>query len=166
MENNKNKVKVVCQANCRCGIDDIGLHISRRWAGNGAAVTFDKEVFDELLYNPSFKYMLDTGMLYIEDMDIKKEIGLEPEEATEPTNIIPMNTKEMERFWKIMPFAQFKLELKKLSAEQLAILAEYAIKSGTGDIQKADLLSKVSGYNIMNGIKLNQQAQERATYKE
>ena len=73
MENNK-KIKVVCQANCRCGIDDIGLHISRRWAGNGAVVTFDKEVFDELLYNPAFKYMLETGMLYIEDMDINVKI--------------------------------------------------------------------------------------------
>lgn len=155
------KVKVISQVNYRCGVDDMGLRIQKRWPGCGSIVTFDKEVFDELLYNPSFKYMLNTGMLYIEDMEIKKEIGLEPEEAKIPTNIIPMDEKTMERFWKVIPVNQFKLEIKKLSNEQLSMLAEYAIKSESGDIEKARILSQASGYNIVKAQELDRQSKEK-----
>jgi hypothetical protein len=31
--------------------------------------------------------MLDSGVLYIQDMQIKKDLGLEPQEATAPVNI-------------------------------------------------------------------------------
>ena len=51
--------------------------------------------------------MIDSGMLYIEDMAVKKELGLEPEDAKEPVNIIVLSDKEM-RHYITMPLAQFK----------------------------------------------------------
>ena len=81
------KVKVISQYNGRCGIDNSDLRISRRWPARGSYVTIDKEVLEELMYDPAFKNMVDEGYLYIEDLKLKKELGIEPEEATTSTII-------------------------------------------------------------------------------
>lgn len=148
------KVKVISQYNGRCGIDNPDLRISRRWPARGSYVTIDKEVLEELMYDPAFKNMVDEGYFYIEDLELKKELGIEPEEATTPT-IINLTDKELDRYWKIMPLSQFKVEAKQLTKVQLDSLADYAIKHGNdGSIQKANYLTEISGRNILKGIEL------------
>ena len=148
------KVKVISQYNGRCGIDNSDLRISRRWPARGSYVTMDREVLEELMYDPAFKNMIDEGYLYIEDLELKKELGIEPEEATTPT-IINLTDKELDRYWKIMPLSQFKVEAKQLTRVQLDSLADYAIKHGDdGSIQKANYLTQISGRNILKGIEL------------
>lgn len=154
------KIKVISQVDGRCGIDNADLHISRRWQGRGDAVLFTKEQIEELMFDPAFRNMVQEGMLYIEDMAVKKEIGVEPEDAEKPT-IILLDKKALERFWKIMPLSQFKVETKTLTKAQLKSLAEYAIEHGDeGSIEKANYLSKISGYQILKGIELNRQNKE------
>ena len=154
------KIKVISAVNGRCGIDNADLKISRRWPARGSVVTFTKEQLDELQFDNAFMNMVREGMLYIDDMDAKKEMGIEPEEAESPT-IILMDDNALKRFWKNMPFAQFKIETKNLTSAQLTALAEYAIAHGDeGSIDKANYLSKISGYQILKGIELNRQSQE------
>ena len=54
------------------------------------------------MFDPAFSNMVREGYLYIEDLDVKKEIGIEPEDAEKPTHIL-MDEKELKRFWKDMP---------------------------------------------------------------
>lgn len=148
------KVKVISQYNGRCGIDNGDLRISRRWPARGSHVMFDKEVLEELMYDPAFKNMIDEGYLYIENLEVKKELGIEPEEAT-AAKIIYLSDKELDRYWKIMPLSQFKVEVKKLTKVQLDSLADYAILHGDdGSIQKANYLTEITGRNILKGIEL------------
>lgn len=154
------KIKVISAVNGRCGIDNADLRISRRWPQRGAYVMFEKETLEELMYDPAFKNMVNEGMLYIEDMEVKKELGVEPEDAKEPT-IKLLDEKELNRYWKIIPVPQFKLELKNLTSHQLKDLAEYAIAHGEdGSIEKANILSKASGYNVLKGIELEKANRE------
>lgn len=154
------KVKVVSSFNGRCGIDNSDLHISRRWPARGASVMLDKEVIEELMYDDAFRNMVQDGTLYIEDFELKKELGIEPEDAETPT-IIYLNDKELERFWKNMPLAQFKIEVKKLKKAQIDSLADYAIAHGDeGSIPKANFLTEISGRNILKGIELKRSIQE------
>ena len=151
------KVTVISQYNGRCGIDNADLRISRRWPARGSYVMLDKEVLEELMYDPAFRNMIEEGYLYIEDLNLKKELGLEEENATVST-IIYLNDKELDRYWKIMPLSQFKVETKKLTKVQLDSLADYAIKHGDdGSIQKANYLTEISGRNILKGIELQKQ---------
>lgn len=146
------KVKVISAFDGRFGIDNADLRISRRWPARGSFVIFDKEIVEELMYDPSFKNGIESGDLYIEDMEIKKELGIEPPDAKEPT-IIYLGEKELDRFWKTMPLAQFKVEVKKLTKEQIQSLADYAINHGNdGSIPKANYLTEISGRNILKGI--------------
>lgn len=148
------KVKVISQYNGRCGIDNADLHISRRWPARGSYVMFDKEIMEELMYDQAFRNMIEEGYLYIEDMNVKKELGIEAEDAKEPT-VILLDEKQLDRYWKTMPLNQFKIEVKKLTKPQLESLADYAIKNGDdGNIQKARYLTEISGRNILKGIEL------------
>ena len=154
------KYKVISAFDGRAGIDNADLRISRRWPARGSVVTFTKEQLEELMYDAAFSNMIREGKLYIEDMQIKKELGIEPEEAKEPT-IVLLDEKALERYWKTMPFAQFKIELKKLTKSQLNSLAEYAIRNGDGaNMDKINYLSEVSGYQILRGIELERQNKE------
>lgn len=154
------KVKIISAFDGRCGIDNADLHISRRWPARGSVVTLDKATVEELMFDDAFKNMVEDGTLYIEDFELKKELGIEPEDATAPT-IVYLSDKELERFWKIMPLAQFKVEVKKLKKAQVDSLVDYAIQHGDeGSIPKANYLTEISGRNILKGIELKKAAQE------
>ena len=154
------KVKIISSFDGRCGIDNSDLHISRRWPARGASVMLDKEVIEELMYDDAFRNMVQDGTLYIEDLELKKELGIEPEDAETPT-IIYLSDKELERFWKNMPLAQFKVEVKKLRKAQIDSLVDYAVEHGDdGSIPKANFLTEISGRNVLKGIELRKSIQE------
>lgn len=154
------KVKIISAFDGRCGIDNSDLHISRRWPARGSYVTLDKNIIEELMFDDAFKNMIEDGTLFIEDFELKKELGIEPEDAKAPT-VIYLGDKELERFWKVMPLAQFKMEVKKLKKAQIESLADYAMNHGEdGSIPKANFLTEVSGRNILKGIELKKAAQE------
>lgn len=154
------KVKVISSFDGRCGIDNSDLHISRRWPARGASVMLDKEIVEELMYDDAFKNMIEDGTLFIDDMELKKELGIEPEDAETPT-IIYLSDKELERFWKNMPLAQFKVEVKKLRKAQIDSLVDYAVEHGDdGSIPKANFLTEISGRNVLKGIELRKSIQE------
>lgn len=154
------KIKVISAANGRCVINNRDLGIRRIWPGRGSVVVFTKEQIEGLMYDPAFSNMVNEGYLYIEDMEVKKEIGIEPEDAETPT-IILFDDKQLKRFWKDMPFAQFKMEVKSLKKAQIDSLARYAITHGDeGSIDKANYLSEISGYQILKGIEIEKQSKE------
>lgn len=154
------KVKVISAFDGRCGIDNGDLRISRRWPARGSYVMFDRQTIEELMYDDAFKNMVEDGTLFIEDMELKKELGIEPEDAETPT-IIYLSDKELERFWKNMPLTQFKVETKKLRKAQIDSLVDYAINHGDeGSIPKANFLTEISGRNILKGIELKRSIQE------
>lgn len=154
------KIKVISAARGRCVINNRDLGIKRVWQSRGDSVLFTKEQIEALMYDPAFSNMVNEGYLYIEDMEVKKEIGVEPEDATAPTRIL-MDEKQLKRFWKDMPLGQFKVEIKNLTKQQITSLVDYAIEHGDeGSIEKANYLSTVSDRNILKGIELNKQSKE------
>jgi hypothetical protein len=44
-----------------------------------------------MLWDNGVRVMIDRGILYIPDMKDKIDLGLEPEDATEPENIIVLS---------------------------------------------------------------------------
>ena len=111
------KVKVVSTVKSRMGVKVPEMRFSRQWLKKGSAVMIDRDILEELMYDSGFKYMIDSGMLYIEDMAVKKELGLEPEDAKEPVNIIVLSDKEMRHYMVTMPLAQFKEKVAELSQQ-------------------------------------------------
>ncbi len=156
----KEMVTVISTVNGVVGIYLPDLRFKKEWTRKGQRQKIDKELLQDIMYDPGSEYMFRTGMLYIEDMDIKKEIGLEPEEATEPVNIIVLDEKQLNRYLTVMPLHEFKENVKKLSIEQAKNLVDYAVQKETITFDKAEFLEKVTGLNAMSMIQLNRKNKE------
>ena len=83
MENKQ--VELVSTINAYVGIDVPDLHLKRLWERKGAKKSIPLDVLREAIYDPSVEYLLREGILYIEDLDTKIELGLEDERAWRAT---------------------------------------------------------------------------------
>lgn len=154
------KIRVISKHQGPVSVNISDLRFKREWPNKGASVLIEKETLEEMMYDSGFKYMIDTGMLYIEDLEVKKELGLEPEDATEPVNIIVLNDNDMKRMMTAMPQFEFDAKLKTLNYEQMLALADFAIKNELGDFGKCDAIKKACGKDILTAIKLNREDKE------
>ena len=158
--NDKEKVTIVSTVNGTVGIYLPDLRFRKEWTRKGMKIQVDKELLEDILYDPGSEYMFKTGMLYIEDMDVKKELGLEPEDATQPVNIIVLNDKDKERYLKNLPLHEFKEKVKELSVEQRRDLVDYAVEHEVISFDKNEVLEELVGLNPMKMIQLNRQNKE------
>lgn len=156
----KEYVNVVSTVNGVVGIYLPDLRFRKDWTRKGQKQKIDKELLADIMYDPGSEYMFRTGMLYIEDMDVKKEIGLEPEDATEPVNVIVLDEKQLKRYITVMPTHEFRENVAKLSIEQVKNLVDYAVQTESISFDKAEILEKITGLNAMRMIQLNRQNKE------
>lgn len=156
----KEMVTVISTVNGTVGIYLPDLRFKREWTKKGQRQRIDKELLQDIMYDSGSEYMFRTGMLYIEDMDVKKEIGLEPEDAETPVNIIVLDDKQMQRYLTVMPLHEFKENVKKLSIEQVKNLVDYAVEKESITFDKSEYLEKITGLNTMQMIQLNRKNKE------
>ncbi len=154
------KVKIESLTNGRIVIQSDEFRLKRVWERRGAVKTIDFDVLEELIYDPGVEYMFKQGILGIDDLEVKKALGLEPEDAVEPVNIITFDEKKMDRLMKVMPLSEFKAEINKAPIEQVRLLVEYAIEKEYTDFEKCEYLKELTQTDIITAIKLNRKAKE------
>jgi len=121
------KVIVTSMVSGNVGLTLPHLRFSKTWPKKGTKIAVDKEILKEAMYEAGVEYMFREGILYIEDMDFKIELGLESEEAKVPTEIIPVDDKYLNRVLKLMPLVEMKSVVGKMNSTQKAELVDYAI---------------------------------------
>lgn len=154
------KINVTSTAIGEVSVFQPSIPFRMSWPAKGSSRAIEEEIIEQLLYIPGFKRMIDAGVLYIEDMDAKKRLGIEPEDATEPVNVIVLSDQDKNKYLKMYSVDKFKEEIKKLSYEQLIDLADYAIENKIADFDKSEVLEKACGKNIIKGIQLARQNKE------
>lgn len=161
MNQNQDKVTVISTVNGTIGIYLPDLHFKREWIKKGQRHQIEKELLKDIMYDPGSEYMFKTGMLYIEDMETKKELELEPDDAVEPVNIIVLNDTQKNRYLNNLPLSEFKEKVKSLSIEQIKDLVDYAVQIETISFDKSQFLEKLTGLNAVRMIELNRAAKEK-----
>jgi hypothetical protein len=138
--------------------------VNRRWEKRGQTQAIPYDVVEQLLWTTGFRNMIDNGILYIDDLQTKKDLGLEPEDATEPTNIIALTELQMENLLKNTPLTVFKKEISQLKDTQIDNLIDYAIEKKIVDTDKCSLLKQITKRDILLAIsrKEDMEALERA----
>lgn len=136
------------------------LNLKRVWEKKGAKKPIEFGVLQQAIYDPGVEYMFTQGILGIDDLNIKIALGLEPEGATKPVNIIILTDKEREKLWRESSKEEFLAQLKKLSNEQMQQLADYAISNEIMNMDKSNMLKKAIGTDIISAIKLNRANKE------
>ena len=155
-----NKVKVVNLISSRVNINVPELSLRRIWEKKGAVKTIPLEQLEEAMYNPGVEALFTEGILGIEGMEVKRYLGLEPEDAEEPVNIITLDDAQRKRYLTVLPLHEFKEKIKELPMEQIRELAQYAIDNEVANFDKAEVIKKVIGTDIIASIQLNKADQE------
>lgn len=153
LRNKKVKVKNLVSQRVLLSVPDLRLR--RVWEKKGAVMTIPFEQLEEAMYSPGVENLFTEGILGIDDMEIKIALGLEPEDAVAPVNIITLSDAEMQRYLTAMPVFEFKEKIKELPYQQIMELANYAIAHEIANFEKAEILKQFINIDIMSAIKLN-----------
>jgi hypothetical protein len=155
---NDNKVLVKSAVNAKVGITLPEYRFKQEWARKGAKAMIDRQLLEDIMFEPGVEYMFTNGILYIDDMETKKELGIEPEDAKEPVNVIVMDDAQMKRYLTVVPTHDFKEKMETLSKEQRLEVAQYAISNEIlPSLDKCDYFKERTGIDVMSAINLNRQ---------
>ena len=158
------KVKVASLVSQRVVLTVPDLRLRRVWEKKGAVMTIPFEQLEEAMYSPGVENLFRNGLLGIDDMEVKIALGLEPEGAKEPVNIITLNDEQRKRYLTVMPLHEFKEKLRELPIEQINELAAYAIEHEILNFDKSEEIKKYVNVDVMRAVQLNradQATQER-----
>jgi len=159
------KVMIENCVNHEVGIVLPELGIRRTWEKKGAKKTISLSLLKEAMYEPGVEYMFTSGILYIDDLEIKKELGLEPEDATTPVNIVLLTDVQKKRLLSTAPTAELRQYLKKASYEQIQDLAKYAVANEIIDYDKCEVLKEAAQIDIVRAIQLNRANKDSTSRK-
>ena len=139
------------------------IPVYRVWKKKGQTFPIERDKLVQAYYEPSVSYLFACGLLVTDDKDFMKEVGLmeEVKEGQEEVLVTELDEKLAKRMIALMPLADFKVNLEKLSQPQIQELADYAIFHYTelkGD--RVDLLSKATGRNIYKSIENFKKSEE------
>ena len=151
----EDKIKVVNLVSARVNIDLPDVRLKRIWERKGAVKTISFDQLEEAMYHPGVEALFREGTLGIEDLEVKKRLGLEPEDATEPVNIIILDDAQRKRYLTVMPLHEFKEKIQELPREQISELAYYAIENEYVDFDKDEIIKKITGLDIIGTIQMN-----------
>ena len=94
-------------------------------------------------------------------MAVKRELGLEPDEAKEPENIIILTDNKMLYLMKTASLEDLRSTLSKVSIEQANNLAQYAIENEYNNLDKAEIIKERTGIDIIKSILLERANKEK-----
>ena len=154
------KVIVTSMVSGNVGLTLPHLRVNKTWPKKGTKLPVEKEILREAIYEPGVEYMFKNGILYIEDMDFKIELGLEAEGAKAPTARVPVDEKYLERLLKRMPVAEMKQAIKGMNDNQKREMIEYASEQNDIQLDRLSAIKELTGTDLFKVIELKRQKGE------
>lgn len=159
--NENDRIEIENLTNGVVSIEIPELLLKVEWARKGVKRKIEFGKLQQALFDNGTEYMFKNGMLYIEDLDAKKALELEPPDAEVPENIIVLSESQMKRLLTTAPIEELKKTLQEISKEQINELVTYAINKEITDFNRCDIIKKASGKDIIRAIQLNRQDKEK-----
>lgn len=149
------KVIVISNTKSPALVKCASMNFRREWPRKGAKVQIDRDTFEELCnVCPGFTYMLKSGILYTQDLEALKEVGLEDPDATAITNTKPLSDAEMDKLWN-GPDWMFKEAIER-SHEAALQIADYGIDHKILTLNKNKMLLERTGRDVKAIVELNE----------
>ena len=154
------RVIVTSMVNGIIGINRPEYRLVKTWPQKGSRLPVEKDSLRQAIYEPGVEYMFKKGMLYIDDMDFKIELGLEEEGTKTPTAIIPVDAKYLERVLKRMPVREMKEVIKAMNDVQKRELIDYAAEQNDIQLDRINAIKELIGIDLLRVIDLKNQKGE------
>lgn len=144
--------------------DDLRIRLTFERKGAKKMVPFND--MRMMVYQPDIEYLLKEGMVIVEDMQDRIDLGLEQPGTTEPTEVIALTDEDRAYYLTKMTVKEFKEKVEVLPYEQMMSLIDYAIANKILNIEKARILKSMAGIDIIKAISLAEAANEPLSEKE
>lgn len=144
-----------------------GVHVE--FPGRGAVQAIPMETVKQLLWRQGFKNIVTSGLLYINDMDDKIELGLEDPDTKVPTKIKVFTPEQILTLLKVKSYEDFVKEIDSAPVEQANAVVDYAVENSILDTPKIEYLKKVTNRDViqlLNRKRMNAEAEKLAAEKE
>lgn len=153
------KIKVISMVPYIVGLTIPDYRINKKFTQEGQVALIEEEALAEALYNPGTARLFSHGILKIEGSnDFKLGVGLATTDENDNIvdTVITLNTSQMLALLKTKPIEEFTETVKKLSPEQLNLLAGLAVSNKVTDYDKCKILRQLTGKDIMKSISLTE----------
>lgn len=154
------KVKIVSQVNGNVGIYLPNLKFSRDLVTKGQFVMMPSDILEEAMFDPGFRNMVETGVIYIDNLEAAKELGLEEEDAEEPTRYKRFTEFEIKRLVNSASAEELREALENMPKEQRRELGDWAITLRMRDSEKVAIVKEFLNLDVDKGIYLDKLSQE------
>lgn len=136
------------------------IRFKKVWSKKGAKYMIEKDILREAIYESGVERLFRSGILYIDDMDFKIELGLEEEGAEKPTKIIPIDEKYLNRVLKLMPISEMKQVINSMTAEQKRELVTFAVSQKDTQLDRLNIVKELTGSDVFKMIEIKRQMEE------
>lgn len=153
------KVIVTSMVGGNIGITLPHIRFNKTWPRKGTKLTIEKDVLREAIYEPGVEYLFKQGILYIDDLSFKIELGLEPEGAEAPTHVA-VDEKYMTRVLKVMPIGEMKKAISEMNEIQRQEFVDFASSQNDISLERIKVIDQVTGANILKIIELKRLKEE------
>lgn len=136
------------------------LRFKKVWTKKGAKFMIEKDILREAIYEAGVEKLFTSGVLYIEDMDFKIELGLEAEGTTKPTQIIPVDEKYLNRILKLMPIQEMRQAIGAMTEEQKRELVRFATEQKDAQMDRLSIVKELTGSDVFKMIEIKRQMEE------
>ena len=126
----------------------------------GAKLPISKDLLRENFYDSGVEGMFRKGILYMDDMDFKIELGLEEPDTKVPTQIIPLDEKYANRLLKLMPISEMRQAIQKMTKEQVQELIGFAANQNDLQMDRLSAIKEITGTDVFKIIDLKRQMEE------
>lgn len=153
------KVIVTSMVGGNIGITLPHIRFNKTWPRKGTKLTIEKDILREAIYEPGVEYLFKQGILYIDDLSFKIELGLEPEGAEAPTHVA-VDEKYMARVLKVMPIGEMKKAISEMNEIQRQEFVDFASSQNDISLERIKVVDQVTGANILKIIELKRLKEE------
>lgn len=153
------KVIVTSMVGGNIGITLPHIRFNKTWPRKGTKLTIEKDILREAIYEPGVEYLFKQGILYIDDLSFKIELGLEPEGAEVPTHVA-VDEKYMTRVLKVMPIGEMKKAISEMNEIQRQEFVDFASSQNDISLERIKVVDQVTGANILKIIELKRLKEE------
>lgn len=153
-------IKIRSTTDSTVSLYDPTIPVRKVFEKRGAVAVVEKDKLIQMYFNSSLEGALRNGILVIDDKDFLYEVGYLTD-ANEKIEEFELTPTLMKRCIGVMPISELTANLKKMSMHQIQALVDYAVLNHSElKMDRIDLLSKVSGKNILKAIELHKADQE------
>ena len=160
MEQNTRMVAIKSTVDRTVVVNRPEFGIRRQWVAKNQTQMIPFDIVQNLYFTVGFQNLINEGILYIDNMQDKIDLGIEDVGTTKPTRVVVLNDSQMLTLLKVKKIDEFIDELSHLPMSQAHALVDFAVKNEIIDKSKVDYLKQLTGRDIVKIIARNREAEE------